>query len=109
MEIKGQGTLQPLEVSRKEMTQGQNRLGIGSEEIPQLLSLCFSATAPLRHLPPTKGFAAQGRVAPGARWGPRSSEPPAGLCRKIKSDTVSTVSPYISHEVVGPDAMIFVF
>ena len=31
-------------------------------------------------------------------------EPP-----KIKSDTVSTISPSISHEVVGPDAMIFVF
>ena len=31
-------------------------------------------------------------------------EPP-----KIKSDTVSTVSPSISHEVLGPDAMIFVF
>ena len=31
-------------------------------------------------------------------------EPP-----KIKSDTVSTVSPSISHEVRGPDAMIFVF
>ena len=30
-------------------------------------------------------------------------EPP-----KIKSDTVSTVSPSISHEVMGPDAMIFV-
>ena len=29
--------------------------------------------------------------------------------RKIKSDTVSTVSPSISLEVVGPDAMIFVF
>ena len=29
--------------------------------------------------------------------------------RKMKSDTVSTVSPSISHEVVGPDAMIFVF
>ena len=29
--------------------------------------------------------------------------------RKIKSDAVSTVSPSISHEVVGPDAMIFVF
>ena len=29
--------------------------------------------------------------------------------KTIKSDTVSTVSPYISHEVVGPDAMIFVF
>ena len=29
--------------------------------------------------------------------------------RKIKSDTVSTVSPSIYHEVMGPDAMIFVF
>ena len=29
--------------------------------------------------------------------------------RKIKSDSVSTVSPSISHEVMGPDAMIFVF
>ena len=29
--------------------------------------------------------------------------------KKIKSDTVSTVSPPISHEVMGPDAMIFVF
>ena len=29
--------------------------------------------------------------------------------RKIKSDTVSTVSPSVSHEVMGPDAMIFVF
>ena len=29
--------------------------------------------------------------------------------KKTKSDTVSTVSPSISHEVMGPDAMIFVF
>ena len=29
--------------------------------------------------------------------------------KKIKSDTVSTVSPSISQEVMGPDAMIFVF
>ena len=28
---------------------------------------------------------------------------------KIKSDIVFTVSPYISHEVMGPDAMILVF
>src|SRR5574340_704972 len=28
---------------------------------------------------------------------------------KIKSDTVSTISPSISHEVMGPDAMILVF
>ena len=31
-------------------------------------------------------------------------EPP-----EIKTDTVSTVFPSISHEVMGPDAMIFVF
>ena len=31
-------------------------------------------------------------------------EPP-----KMKSDTVSTVSPSISHEVMGPEAMISVF
>ena len=29
--------------------------------------------------------------------------------QKIKSDTVSTVSPSICHEVKGPDAMIFFF
>uniref|UniRef100_A0AC11E5A9 Uncharacterized protein n=7 Tax=Ovis aries TaxID=9940 RepID=A0AC11E5A9_SHEEP len=29
--------------------------------------------------------------------------------KRIKSDTVSTVSPSISHEVMGPDAMVFVF
>ena len=29
--------------------------------------------------------------------------------KKIKSDTVSGVSPSISHEVMGPDAKIFIF
>ena len=29
--------------------------------------------------------------------------------QKLKSDTLSTVSPSICHEVMGPDAMIFVF
>ena len=29
--------------------------------------------------------------------------------QKIKSDTISTVSPSISHEVMRPDTMIFVF
>ena len=29
--------------------------------------------------------------------------------QKIKSDTVSTLSPSICHEVMGPDALIFVF
>ena len=37
--------------------------------------------------------------------------PSAGILepKKIKSDTVSTVSPSISHEVIGQDAMILVF
>ena len=37
--------------------------------------------------------------------------PPAVIWepKKINSDTVSTVSPNICHEVMGPDAMIFVF
>ena len=29
--------------------------------------------------------------------------------QKIKSDTVSNVYPFISHEVMGPDAMILVY
>ena len=29
--------------------------------------------------------------------------------KKIKSDTVFTLSPFICHEVIGPDAMIFIF
>ena len=29
--------------------------------------------------------------------------------KKIKSVTVSTVAPSICHEVMGPDAMIFIF
>ena len=29
--------------------------------------------------------------------------------KKMKSDTVSTFSPFVCHKVIGPDAMIFVF
>ena len=29
--------------------------------------------------------------------------------KKMKSDTVFTLSPFICHEVIGPDAMIFIF
>ena len=39
-------------------------------------------------------------------------QPPSAVIlgpRKIKSDTASTVSPFISHEVMGPDAMLLVF
>ena len=39
-------------------------------------------------------------------------QPPSSVVlepKKIKSVTVSTFSPYIGHEVLGPDAMILVF
>ena len=39
-------------------------------------------------------------------------QPPSAVIletQKIKSDTVSTISPSISHEVMGPDAMTLVF
>ena len=39
-------------------------------------------------------------------------QPPSAVIlepKKIKSVTVSTVSPSICHEVMGPDAMILVF
>ena len=44
-------------------------------------------------------------------WMGRVQSPSAVILepRKRKSDTVSTVSPSISHEVMGPDAMIFIF
>ena len=35
--------------------------------------------------------------------------PSAVILEPKNSDTVSTVSPYITHHVMGPDAMIFVF
>ena len=40
----------------------------------------------------------------------RLQSPPAVILEppKIKSDTISTVSPSISYEVMGPDAMILV-
>ena len=41
-------------------------------------------------------------------WAPKSLQMVIATM-KLKSDTVSTVSQYISHEVMGPDAMIFVF
>ena len=48
------------------------------------------------------------------QFSPKSLQTAVTICSdfgapKIKSDTVSTVSASISHEVMGPDAMIFVF
>ena len=40
---------------------------------------------------------------------PQSPSAVISELQKIKSDTISTASPSISHEVMGPDAMILVF
>ena len=54
---------------------------------------------------PGEGNAAHSRIL---AWRiPWTEEP--GELPKIKSDAVSTVSPSISHEVMGSDAMIFIF
>ena len=70
--------------------------------VGKVMSLLFNVLSRLviTFLPKTKGLLISWLQSPSAVI----LEP-----RKIKSDTVSTVSPSICHEVMGPDAMIFVF
>uniref|UniRef100_A0AC11DCC9 Uncharacterized protein n=2 Tax=Ovis aries TaxID=9940 RepID=A0AC11DCC9_SHEEP len=68
----------------------------------KVMSLLFNMLSRLviTFLPRSKDFLISWLQSPSAVI----LEPP-----KIKSDTVFPVSPSISHEVMGPDAMIFVF
>jgi len=70
--------------------------------VDKVMSLLFNVLSRLviTFLPRSKCLLIQWLQSPSAVI----LEPP-----KIKSDTVSTVSPSISHEVEGPDAMILVF
>ena len=70
--------------------------------VDQVMSLIFNMLSMLviTFLPRSKRFLISWLQSPSAVI----LEPP-----KIKTETVSTVSPSISHEVTGPDAMIFVF
>ena len=70
--------------------------------VGKVMSLLFNMLSRLviNFLPRSKLLLISGFQSPSAVI----SEPP-----KIKSDTVSTVSPSISHEVMGLDAMILVF
>ena len=67
-----------------------------------MMSLLFNMLSSfvIASLPSSKRFLVSWLQSPSAVI----LEPP-----KIKSDTVSTVSPSICHEVMGPDAMILVF
>ena len=70
--------------------------------VGKVMSLLFNMLSRLviTFLPRSKRLLISWLQSPSAViWGPK----------KIKSDTVSTVSPPISHEVMGPDAMILVF
>ena len=70
--------------------------------VGKVMSLLFNMLSRLvtTFLPRSKGLLISWLKSPSAVI----LEPP-----KIKSVSVSTVSPSISHEVMGPDAMIFVF
>ena len=70
--------------------------------VGKVMSLLFNMLSRLLigFLPRTKHLLISGLQSPSAVI----LEPP-----KIKSLTVSIVSPSICHEVMGPDAMIFVF
>ena len=70
--------------------------------VGKVMSLLFNMLSRLAitFLPRSKRLLISWLQSPSAViWGPK----------KIKSDTVSTVSPSISHEVMGPDAMILIF
>ena len=70
--------------------------------VVKVMSLLFNMLSRLviTFLPRSKGLLISWLQSPSAVI----LEPP-----KIKSDAVSTVSPSISHQVMGPDAMILVF
>ena len=70
--------------------------------VGKVMALLFNMLSRLviTFLPRSKHFLILWLQSPSAM----TLEPP-----KIKSATVSTVSPSIFHEVMGPDAMIFVF
>ena len=86
-----------LQLSHPYMTTGKKHDFVG-----KVMSLLFKMLSRLvtAFLPRNRHLLISSLQSPSAAI----LEPP-----KIKSDTVSAVSPSISHEVMGPDAMIFVF
>ena len=91
-----------VQLSYPYMTIGKTKALTGWIFVSKVMSLLFNIMSRLviAFLPKSKHLLISWLQSPSAVI----LEPP-----KIKSDTVSTVSPSISHEVMGPDAMIFVF
>ena len=91
-----------VQLSHPYMTTGKTialtRRTLGGKVMSLLLSMLSRLV--ITFLPRSKCLLISWLQSPSAViWGPQ----------KIKSDTVSTVSPSISYEVMGPDAMIFIF
>ena len=91
-----------VQLSHPYMTTGKTIALTRRTFVGKVMSLLFNILSRLviTFLPRSKHLLISGLQSPSAVI----LEPP-----KIKSDTVSTVSPSISHEVMGPHAMIFVF
>ena len=88
-----------VQLSHPYMTTGKTIALIRRNFVGKVMSLLFNMLSRLviAFLPRSKHLLISWLQSPSAVI----LEPP-----KIKSDTVSTVSPTISHEVMGPDAMI---
>ena len=91
-----------VQLSHRYMTTGKTIALTRQTFVGKVMSLLFNRLCMLviAFLPRSKHLLISWLQSPSAVI----LEPP-----KIKSDTVSTVYPSISHEVMGPDAMIFVF
>ena len=91
-----------VQLSHPCMTSGKTIALTRQTFVGQVMSLLFNTLSRLiiAFLPRSKHLLISWLQSPSAVI----VEPP-----KMKSDTVSTVSPSISHEVMGPDAMIFIF
>ena len=91
-----------VQLSHPYMTTGKTIALTRGTFVGKVMSLLFNMLSRLviTFLPRNKHLVISRRQSPSAV----TLEP-----KKIKSDTVSTVSPSIPHEGMGPDAMIFVF
>ena len=90
-----------VQLSHPYMTTGKTIALTGRTFVGQVMSLLLNMLSRLviTFLPRSKRLLISWLQSPSAVI----LEPP-----KIMSDTVSTISPSISHEVMGPDAMIFI-
>ena len=91
-----------VQLSHPYMTTGKTIAMTRRAFVGKEISLIFNKLSRLllTYLPRSKRLLISWLQSPSAViWEPKN----------IKSDTVSTVSPSICHEVMGPDAMIFVF